>query len=113
MSTHQMNQVEELCDRILMVNKGRAVLYGGLAEVKSRFQANSVMLEYQGILEDIPGITVRHLHQGFSELTLDGNIAPQQLLEFLVGRGLKIKRFEIASPPLNEIFLRVVGESHE
>ena len=36
LSTHQMNQVEELCDRVLMINEGRAVLYGDLKEIKSR-----------------------------------------------------------------------------
>jgi ABC-2 type transport system ATP-binding protein len=113
LSMHQMNQVEELCDRILMVNKGRAVLYGSLSEIKSHFQANLVQLEFEGEWQDIPGVTVQHARQGYVEFTLNENIKPQQLLERLVSRGLKIKRFEIASPPLNEIFLKVVGESNE
>jgi ABC-2 type transport system ATP-binding protein len=113
LSTHQMNQVEELCDRILMVNKGSAVLYGGLSEVKSRFQANSVLLDFEGEWKDIPGVTVQHSHQGYAELTLNEKIKPQQLLQHLVSQGMIIKRFEMASPPLNEIFLKVVGESNE
>jgi ABC-2 type transport system ATP-binding protein len=113
LSTHQMNQVEELCDRILMVNNGRAVLYGGLAEIKSRYQNNSVILDFKGELGEIPGVAEKRIHKGYVELVLDGKTTPQQLLERLISRGIVINRFEIATPPLNEIFLKVVGKSHE
>ena len=108
LSTHQMNQVEELCDRILMVNKGRSVLYGNLAEIKARYRDNSVLLDVEGEPGDIPGVVGKRANRGHVELLLDEKTTPQQLLERLVGRGLIIKRFEIASPPLNEIFLKVV-----
>jgi ABC-2 type transport system ATP-binding protein len=113
LSTHQMNQVEELCDRILMVNNGRAVLYGGLAEIKSRYQNNAVILDFKGELGEIPGVAEKRIHKGYVELVLDGKTTPQQLLERLVSRGIVINRFEIATPPLNQIFLEVVGKSHE
>jgi ABC-2 type transport system ATP-binding protein len=113
LSTHQMNQVEELCDRILMMNRGRAVLYGDLAEIKSRYKSNSVRLDFEGELGDVPGVTGRQDHRGYTELTLAAGATPQQLLERLVGRGLRINRFEVATPPLNEIFLEVVGKGHE
>jgi ABC-2 type transport system ATP-binding protein len=113
LSTHQMNQVEELCDRILMVNRGRSVLYGNLADIKSKYQNNSVLLDFRGELRDIPGVTAKQTRKGHAELLLDGNTTPQQLLEHLVSRGVVINRFEIASPPLNEIFLKVVGETRE
>ena len=48
LSTHQMNQVEELCDRILMIDNGRNVLYGNPAEIKSKFRSNSVILDFEG-----------------------------------------------------------------
>ena len=113
LSTHQMNQVEELCDRILMVNKGRAVLYGDLAEIKSRYRDNSVLVGCQGDPGEVPGVTGKRFHKDYFELFLDRETTPQQLLERLVSRGIIINHFEIASPPLNEIFLQVVGESHE
>ncbi len=112
LSTHQMNQVEELCDRILMIDHGRAVLYGDLLEIKTRYRSNSVRLEYSGELGDLPGVTGRRVQKGYTELTLDGSITPQQLLERLLSRGIKINRFEIATPPLNEIFIEVVGRGH-
>jgi ABC-2 type transport system ATP-binding protein len=113
LSTHQMNQVEELCDRILMINKGKAVLYGDLAEIKSRYQNNAVLLNIKGEPGEIPGVTERRSHRDYVELILDGTKTPQQILEFLISRGIVINRFEIATPPLHDIFLDVVGKSRE
>jgi ABC-2 type transport system ATP-binding protein len=113
LSTHQMNEIEELCDRILMINHGRSVLYGNLAEIKSKYRSNSVLLEFEGELGEVPGVTEKRTHKGYVELVLDGNTTTQQVLERLVSRGIAINRFEVATPPLNEIFLRVVGKSHE
>ena len=113
LSTHQMNEIEELCDRILMINHGRSVLYGNLAEIKARYRSNSVLLESEGELGEVPGVSEKRAHKGYLELVLDKGATPQQVLESLVGRELVINRFEVATPPLNEIFLKVVGESHE
>jgi ABC-2 type transport system ATP-binding protein len=110
LSTHQMNQVEELCDRILMINNGKNVLYGDLAEIRSRYRGNSVLLDFEGELGEIPGVTGKRQHKGYIELMLDGKTTPKQLLERLVGRGIVINRFEVATPSLNEIFLKEVGK---
>jgi len=112
LSTHRMNEVEELCDRILMINNGRAVLYGNLIEIKSSYRSNSVILDFDGELGEVPGVTDKRTHKGYVELVLDGNTTPQQVLERLVGTGVAINRFEVATPPLNEIFLKVVGKKH-
>ncbi len=113
LSTHQMNQVEELCDRILMINNGCSVLYGNLTEIKSRYRSNSVLLESEDELGELPGVKEKRIHKGYVELVLDENITPQRVLERLVSRGIVINRFEVATPPLNEIFLKVVGRNHE
>lgn len=113
LSTHQMNEIEELCDRILMINHGCLVLYGNLAEIKSRYRSNSVLLEFEGELGEVPGVAETRTRKGCIELILDANTTPQQVLERLVSRGTVINRFEIATPPLNEIFLKVVGKAHE
>ncbi len=113
LSTHQMNQIEELCDRILMINNGRAVLYGNLQEIKSKYRSNSIAIEFEGELGEVPGVTEKRTHEGYVELVLDGNTTPQQILERLVSNGIGINRFEVATPSLNEIFLKVVGKNHE
>jgi ABC-2 type transport system ATP-binding protein len=113
LSTHQMNQVEELCDRILMMDHGRAVLCGDLAEIKAKYRSNSVIVEAEGELGQIPGVREKRPHKDYVELALDSNTTPRQVLERLMSTGLAINRFEIATPSLNEIFLGVVGENHE
>jgi ABC-2 type transport system ATP-binding protein len=113
LSTHQMNQVEELCDRILMVNNGHAVLYGNLREIKAKYRTNSVIVDMEGEPGDVPGVAGRRTHKDYIELILDGKTTPQQVLERLVERGLTIHRFEVATPSLNDIFLEVAGRNNE
>jgi ABC-2 type transport system ATP-binding protein len=113
LSTHQMNQVEELCDRILMINNGNSVLYGNLTEIKSRYRSHSVILESEGELGELPGVKEKRIHKGYVELVLDGNTTPKQVLERLVNTSIIINRFEVATPSLNEIFLEVAGKNRE
>jgi len=113
MSTHLMNDIEELCDRLLMINKGRAVLYGSVAEVKSKYRNNAVLVEAKGDLGAIEGVTGIVPHNGALELKLDANTTPQMVLERLVKKGIVINRFELSMPSLTEIFIKVVGDEHE
>jgi ABC-2 type transport system ATP-binding protein len=110
LSTHQMNQVEELCDRILMINNGQDVLYGDLSEIKARYRGNSVVLDFEGELGEVPGVTGKRTNKGYTELMLDDKTTPQQVLAHLISRGMVINRFEVATPSLNEIFLKEVGK---
>jgi ABC-2 type transport system ATP-binding protein len=108
LSTHMMNEVEALCDRILMINKGRTVLYGELAEIKSIYRNNSVFLEFDGVLGEIEGVIGKKDNREYVELFLDGRTPPQKILEQLLSRGVSVNRFEVSTPSLNEIFLQVV-----
>jgi ABC-2 type transport system ATP-binding protein len=110
LSTHQMNQVEELCDRILMINNGQDVLYGDLSEIKARYRGNSVLLDFEGELGELPGVTGKRTNKGYTELMLDDKTTPQQVLAHLISRGMVINCFEVATPSLNEIFLKEVGK---
>ena len=113
MSTHLMNDIEELCDRLLMINKGRAVLYGGVAEVKSKYRNNAVLVEVDGELGVIAGVIEQRPHNGAIELKLDNETTPQMLLERLLKKGIVVNRFELSTPSLTEIFIKVVGDEHE
>ncbi len=110
LSTHRMNEVEEMCDRVFMINKGRGVLYGELAKIKAGYRKNAVFLEYEGTLGDIEGATISRTGEGRAELTLADGTEPQQVLEELLRRGMTINLFQVSTPPLNDIFLQVVGE---
>jgi len=112
LSTHMMNEVEELCDRILMINKGRSVLYGNLSEIKARYRTNSVFISADGDLGQVDGVLTTKDHGTHQELLLDGKTSPQKVLASLVNRNVTVNRFEVATPPLSEIFIQVArGQS--
>jgi ABC-2 type transport system ATP-binding protein len=113
LSTHQMNKVEELCDRVLMINKGRTVLYGVLKEIRADFRRNSVQVAADGELGDLPGVIDRKQNNGSVELVLAPGTTPQNILDQLRDRGVTINRFEVTTPSLNEIFLNLAGAEHE
>lgn len=110
LSTHRMNEVEELCDRILMIDNGRNVLYGELAEIKTRFRNNSVIVESNGELGEIKGIRGTRDYGKYVELFLDGKTTPRNILEQIIAKGIEINRFEVSTPSLNEIFIQVAKE---
>ena len=110
LSTHMMNEVEEMCDRVLMINHGRVVLYGDLLEIKWRFRNNSVFVQCDGEIGHIDGISGKKEHGKYIELFLDGQTTAQQILNQLVSKSIRIDRFEVSTPSLNEIFIQVVKQ---
>jgi ABC-2 type transport system ATP-binding protein len=110
LSTHQMNLVEALCDRILLIDRGRAVLYGYLDEIKEEYAPNAVRLRADDIPTDLDGIVSMEPDDGAVNLTLADDAGPQDLLRTLVERGVQVREFEVAPVPLEDIFVSVVGE---
>ena len=109
LSAHQMNLVEELCDRIVLINRGHAVLYGALADIKREFAPHAVRVKTDGDVNGIPGVT--EIRPSGSALLLELNgTTPQAVLSELVRRGVDVQSFEVASVPLNDIFVQVVGQ---
>jgi ABC-2 type transport system ATP-binding protein len=112
-STHQMNQVEELCDRVLMIHKGSKVLYGDLKEVKGKFRTHSVLLNTDEEIGDLPGVLEMKPGKECIELVLTPDASPRDILDQLRERNLTINRFELKTPSLHEIFLKIAGVNHE
>ncbi|OGN87902.1 MAG: sodium ABC transporter, partial [Chloroflexi bacterium RBG_13_46_14] len=110
MSTHRMNEVEEMCDRIFMINRGKNVLYGKIGEIKARFRNNSILLEHEGELPPLTGIVRRNDYRDHTELFMDSGFSAQDILSQLVEKGTKVNRFEISTPSLNDIFIQMAGE---
>ena len=113
LSTHQMNQVEELCDRVLMINHGTTVLYGDLKETTAQFRRRSVLVNMEGEPGELPGVTRSSTYRDGFELALAPNATPMEVLDALRERRIVINRFEIATPSLHEIFLKLAGENDE
>ncbi|MBE2232158.1 MAG: ATP-binding cassette domain-containing protein [Anaerolinea sp.] len=110
MSTHIMHQVEELCNRIVLINQGRNVLYGDLAQIQREHSGHAVRVKLDGELPALAGVQAVTSHNDTLQLTLDQETSPQEILQQLVSQQCVIERFEIALPSLDEIFIRVVGE---
>jgi ABC-2 type transport system ATP-binding protein len=108
LSTHNMNQVEEMCNRILLINYGHAVLYGPLDEIKAQYAEHAVILECDELPETIAGVQRVEQHNHAYELVLEPDSSPQAVLWQLVQADVAISRFEVATPPLEEIFISVV-----
>ena len=115
MSTHQMHQVEEMCQRILLINRGQRVLYGPLDEIRRRFSANVVEVGIQGEAVTVPGVEqITAGENGSYRLLLEEGVRPEKVLQALVqAPELVVERFEQVETSLDEIFIRVVGRSVE
>ena len=111
-STHQMTDVEELCDRVVMLDDGRVVLDGLLSEIKRQFAGSELFIASDHAPDAIDGV-LRSRRDGTGYvLRLADGYAPESVLRALLDRGAKIARFELATPSLEEIFLRVVERRH-
>jgi ABC-2 type transport system ATP-binding protein len=109
MSTHQMHQVEELCDRIVLIDHGRTLLYGYLEEIRRQFSGHAVIVRTPNDLPALPGVDHVERHNSSSyRLNLAPSTNTQDVLRMLVERGIQVDQFEIAAPTLDEIFINVV-----
>ena len=114
MSTHQMNQVEEMCERILVINRGKQVLYGPLADIRRRFAPNAVEVTLEGELVQVTGVERITKANGKYRLVLDEEARPEDILKEMVDEPrLIVQQFEQVETSLEEIFLRVVGHPVE
>jgi ABC-2 type transport system ATP-binding protein len=103
--------VEELCDRLVLIDHGRTVLYGGLDEIRRQFSGHAVLVRTPEALPTLPGVEKIERHNSAYRLTLMPSTSSQDVLRELVARGVPIEQFEIATPSLDEIFIRVVTEN--
>lgn len=109
-STHRMDQVEKLCDSICLVNKGQAVLAGKVREIKSRYERNRVIVEFEGDASFLSSAEIAEAknYSGHAEIRLHPHGNPQKLLHEAAAVAT-IYRYELVEPSLEEIFIQTVG----
>jgi ABC-2 type transport system ATP-binding protein len=114
MCTHQMHQVEELCDRLVLIDHGQTILYGTLEEIRHRFASHDILVRApDGLLNTIRGVQKIEPINGSTKLVLSPGATPQAVLHELVNLNINLEQFEIAVPTLDEIFIRVVQGAGE
>ena len=109
-STHRMDQVEKLCDSICLINKGEAVLSGRVREIKSRYERNHIIVEFEGSADFLKSSEIAEAKNfsGHAEIRLKEHGDAQKLLRE-ASAGARIYRFEMVEPSLEEIFIQTVG----
>ena len=113
-STHQMETVEELAESIAIVDEGRIVVAGQVREVRASSGRVFVRLAVDGDTElawlaDMDGVRVTRPGRDYTEMEVERGRDPEMVLQAALGRGLRIVRFEIADPTIEQIFVERVG----
>ncbi|MBI2504590.1 MAG: ATP-binding cassette domain-containing protein [Candidatus Latescibacteria bacterium] len=108
-STHVMEQAEQLCDRVVLIDRGRKLVEGPLEEVRAS-GGRSVLVEVETEVEwaRLPGVIRVSASGRQADLSLAEGADPQQILAALVGQA-RVRRFEVRSTSLHEVFVRAVG----
>lgn len=110
-STHRMEQVEEVCEYIALINAGQNVLEGRVEDIRSRYKQNHFDIQYDGTLPDDLAARFSVVAQQPQRvvIALPPETPGNELLRSLLNQGVQIKAFNEVLPSLNEIFIRIVG----
>ena len=111
-STHRMEQVEEICDHIALVNKGKKILDGTVKQIKQEFKENLFRVSFNNRLmaEHLAIHLFEVVKKSDHEVTikLDPGFSNNDVLQYFINKGLAIESFNEILPSLNEIFIRLV-----
>jgi len=110
LSTHQMNKVEQLCDRALMINRGHMVLYGAVRDLRRSHSGNIVLVRGGDVPSGLEGVTQAASVNGATMLTLAAGTEPRTVLRTLIERGVALESFSVEALPLEDLFVKVVNE---
>jgi ABC-2 type transport system ATP-binding protein len=111
-SSHQMATVEQMCDRVALINKGEKILDGRVSDIKGSYGKNTLILAFEGdgsFLKSLPGVASVNDTGRYAEVRLGPGADPQAILRAATEK-LKINRFEVVEPSLHDIFVERVTE---
>ncbi len=113
-STHQLEQVEEMCEDVVIINKGQTIVQGSVRDVKRQHGRNVIRLKLDNDpearwLDTLEGIQVTKRRQDYIEMQIQANLNPNQIVEAALQHGGNITLFELAEPSLTDIFIEAVG----
>ncbi|XHM11929.1 ATP-binding cassette domain-containing protein [Leifsonia sp. T36S-04] len=108
--THNMDEVERLCDRVLLLREGRAAAYGTIADIQERFGTPTILVRSTGAIPESNLYTRGDMVDGAQELRPRPNARDEDILEYLVRSGAKPRAFQPCPISMDEVFVRVYGE---
>ena len=113
MSAHEMHTIEEFCTDLIILNRGKTVLQGNLKDIRNSYDANRVHID---VNENIDSLVKKHKleieneHDNEYVIKINKEEEAHKLLNDLVKKDIKVNRFEITKPTLNDIFIEKAGE---
>ena len=113
MSSHQMTSIEEFCKDVVIINKGKSVLKGNLKEIKNNYTANRLEINADRDITSYikeAGMTIEKNIDNNYEIKIENEEQAHSLMKTLVVQGVKLNKFELQKPSLNDIFIEKVGE---
>lgn len=111
MVTHQMEEVEKICNRALLLKDGKVKAYGTVDEIRNQFGKQRIILEFVGKLPKSDKFKIIKKDANYAELS--PKVDSQEILKELVSNNLQIINFKVQKSTLNEIFLEIYGESKQ
>jgi ABC-2 type transport system ATP-binding protein len=112
-STHRMEQVEEICDHIILMNLGKKILDGTVTDVKQQFKENKFNVQFKGQPTALvsPIFTIEHQEKQQLILKINEGYNSNHVLNYLLQQDVLIERFNEILPSLNDIFIHLVEGS--
>jgi ABC-2 type transport system ATP-binding protein len=113
MVTHQMEEVERLCDRVVLLKNGEAEAYGTIPEVQDQYGGTIIRLTFAGDIPDSPHYAVTLRQNNYAELTITDQVDEAVIVRELVDAGVLVRSFVTSKLSLDDIFLQVYGDQNE
>lgn len=114
-SSHQMHHVEEMCEHLCILHKGKPVVHGALKEIKRAFGKKNLIIHADfplDYLKEFPGVVKTKPTMEGIELQIEGESVAESILKEIVSKGF-VRKFALEEPSLNDIFIEKVGDSYE
>lgn len=106
-STHMMDEVERIADRLVIIKDGVRVAYGNVEDVKKEYGENIIKIKFTGDFTPNDKLYAASVQKNYAELTPKDEVSQDQILKDLVKQDLLIHKFEVSSPSLNEVFIKI------
>ena len=110
-SSHDMEDVEEMCERVVLISSGTVLLYGVLDELKRARGIQSIRVTAPRQPADMPGVSNAKVADGQFEYMLTDGVDPNTVLRSFLDNGIPVERFEVALPSLREMFIEEVNRA--